>query len=48
MGLDPDVRYRVEGEEEVYLGDVLMKAGYLVRDLHGDFKSRLIHIVEVK
>ena len=47
-GLDPDVRYRVEGEEEVYLGDVLMKAGYLVRDLHGDFKSRLIHIVEVK
>lgn len=46
-GLDPDVRYRVEGEEEVYLGDVLMKAGYLVQDLHGDFKSRLIHIVEV-
>ena len=47
-GLDPDARYQVEGEEEVYLGDVLMKAGYLVQNLHGDFKSRLVHIVEVK
>ena len=47
-GLNPDISYQIEGEEEVYLGDVLMKAGYLVQNLQGDFKSRLIHIMEVK
>lgn len=45
-GLDPEKNYRIEGEEAVYTGDVLMKAGYLVQNLSGDFKSRLIHIVE--
>ncbi|MCM1135896.1 MAG: alpha-galactosidase [Clostridium sp.] len=46
-GLDADKRYQIEGEEEIYTGDVLMKAGYLVQNLPGDFKSRLIHMVEV-
>lgn len=45
-GLDPDKRYRIEGEEEVYSGDVLMKAGYLIRNMWGDYKSRLIHLME--
>lgn len=45
-GLDPDKYYRVEGEEGVYLGDVLMKAGYLVPNMWGDYKSRLIHLAE--
>lgn len=45
-GLDPDKRYRIEGEEEVYSGDVLMKAGYLIRNMWGDYKSHLIHLME--
>lgn len=45
-GLDPDKYYRVEGEEGTYSGDVLMKAGYLVSNMWGDYKSRLIHLTE--
>lgn len=45
-GLDPDVSYQIEGEEGTYTGDVLMKAGYLVQNLQGDFRSQLIHIVK--
>lgn len=45
-GLDPEKKYVIEGEDGVYTGDVLMKAGYLVQNLWGDFKGRLIHIVE--
>ena len=45
-GLDPDRWYRIEGEEETFSGDVLMNAGYLLQSLEGDFKSKLIHIVE--
>ena len=43
-GLDPDQKYEIEGQKGVYTGDVLMKAGYLMENLGGDFKSRLIHI----
>jgi len=46
-GLDPMKEYRIEGEEGIYFGDVLMKAGYLVQNMWGDYKSRLIHILEV-
>ena len=45
-GLNSDMNYQIEGEEGTYTGDVLMKAGYLVQNLQGDFKSRLIHIVK--
>ena len=46
-GLAPEHTYSIEGEETCYSGDVLMKAGYLIPDLWGDFKSKLIHL-EVK
>lgn len=45
-GLDPDKFYQIEGEEGVYSGDVLMKAGYLVSNMWGDYRSRLIHLTE--
>ncbi|MCM1125836.1 MAG: alpha-galactosidase [Lachnospiraceae bacterium] len=45
-GLDPDKFYQIEGEEGVYSGDVLMKAGYLVSNMWGDYRSRLIHLME--
>ena len=46
-GLAPDKKYRIEGEDGIYTGDILMKAGYLVQNLPGDFQSRLIHMTEV-
>lgn len=45
-GLDADKEYRIDGKEEVYSGDVLMKAGYAVDNMWGDFKSRLIHLTQ--
>ena len=45
-GLCPEKRYRIEGEERTYLGSTLMQAGLLVGNLWGDYKGRLIHIVE--
>ena len=46
-GFDEKATYRLEGTEEVYTGSMLMKAGFLIRGLHGDFKSKLYHFVRV-
>ncbi len=43
-GLDPDRMYHIEGEEGTFSGEILMKAGYLVKDPEGDFRSLLIHL----
>ncbi len=45
-GLCPDKKYRVEGEDRTYLGSTLMQAGILVGNMWGDYKGKLIHIVE--
>ncbi len=45
-GLNPDKTYRIEGEERTWLGSTLMQAGILVGGLWGDYKGKLIHIVE--
>ena len=47
-GLKPDAKYIIEGEEHVYTGDVLMKVGYLVQNMWGDYQSRLIHVTMVE
>ena len=44
-GFDPDKTYRLEGTDEVYNGEMLMKMGFLMRDFRGDFQSRLYHFV---
>ncbi len=44
-GLDPERTYRVEGEDLTLTGRTLERAGLFVQDLHGDFRSQLIHIV---
>ena len=44
-GLNPDTTYQLEGTEETYTGDVLMKAGLNIANLWGDFKGELIHLV---
>ena len=42
-GFDPKVTYRLEGPEETYTGEMLMKGGFRMKDFWGDFKSRLYH-----
>ena len=44
-GFDPKATYRLEGTEEVYTGEMLMKGGFLMKDFWGDFKSRLYHFI---
>ena len=45
-GLAEEKTYRIEGEERTYLGSTLMQAGILVENMWGDFKSKLIHVIE--
>ncbi len=45
-GLDPNRTYRIEGEERTYSGEALMYAGIQVQNPWGDFRGKLIHIVE--
>lgn len=44
-GFDPDKVYQLEGTKETYTGEMLMKAGFLVKGLRGDFQSRLYHFI---
>ena len=46
-GLDPEKQYRIEETGEVFGGDVLMQAGMLIAPLWGDYRSRLIHLIQV-
>jgi len=45
QGLDPNAVYHLEGTDEHYSGEMLMRAGYLVGHETGDFRSRLYHFV---
>ena len=42
-GFDPETVYKLEGTDETYTGEMLMKGGFLMKDFWGDFKSRLYH-----
>ena len=46
-GLDPERLYRIEGEERVYHGRTLDKAGIPIIPMTGDYVSKLIHIIAV-
>ena len=43
-GLEPDAHYRVEGWDDLWSGQALMKRGFPIA-LRGSFASRLIRIV---
>lgn len=45
-GLDAKAKYRLEGTDEVYSGEMLMQAGYLQKMIFGDYGSRLLHFVK--
>lgn len=44
-GLESSASYRLEGTDEVYSGEELACCGFPVRDIRGDFQSRLYHFV---
>lgn len=44
QGLDPEIAYEVEGEEDVFYGDELMHAGLRVPNLEGDFVSKVWYL----
>ena len=44
-GLKEEADYRLEGTEDVYTGEELMKCGFLIKNVEGDFQSRLYHFV---
>lgn len=46
-GLVPDALYCLEGTKETYTGELLMKAGFLIKTFTGDFQSRLYHFKRV-
>ena len=46
-GFDPAKKYCLEGTDEVYSGEMLMNAGFRMKDFWGDFVSRLYHFVAV-
>ena len=45
-GLNPSENYRLMGTEEVYSGEMLMKAGYLFQPVSGDYQTKLLHFVK--
>ena len=46
-GLDPVLRYRVEGSVQVLSGAALMNAGLCIPETLRDFTTRLIHLTAV-
>ncbi len=44
-GLDPEKRYRIEGEDTIIKGDSLMYAGLPVPAMKGDFAGKVMHLV---
>ena len=45
-GLEPKAKYRLEGTDRVFSGEMLMNAGYLQDMLWGDYNSVLLHFVK--
>ncbi len=43
-GLDPKARYRLEGSDAIYSGEMLMNGGLLISQVMGDFMSRVYHL----
>ncbi len=46
QGLDPEKRYRIEGEKDTFTGELLMKAGINIQNLWGDFKGKILYLTE--
>ncbi len=46
QGFDKEALYLLEGTKQVYSGEMLMCAGFLIEPMEGDFVSRLYHFVK--
>lgn len=47
-GLDPDSVYKLEETGEIFTGEELLYCGFLVKDIRGDYQSRLYHFIRMK
>ncbi|RDU22669.1 alpha-galactosidase [Anaerosacchariphilus polymeriproducens] len=47
-GLDASKKYRINKEDKIYSGDLLMKAGFVVPETFGDYKAINFEILEVQ
>ena len=47
LGLDPEMTYRIEGQDRTHLGSTLMNAGIFIEEPWGDYQAQLFHIVAV-
>ena len=48
QGFDPEGVYLLEGTQEKYTGEMLMKCGFLIKGITGDFRSRLYHFMKAE
>lgn len=48
QGLDEKKKYKIAGSHEVYTGSALMKAGYHMPEMNGDYTAVQIELEEVK
>ena len=46
-GFDPKARYRLEDTEQIYAGEMLLRGGFLMENLSGDYKSRICRFERV-
>lgn len=46
-GFDPKARYRLEDTEQIYAGEMLLRGGFLMENLSGDYKSRIYRFERV-
>ena len=44
-GLEPGTKYRLEGTDRIFSGEMLMNGGYLQETLWGDYCSVLLHFI---
>lgn len=47
QGLIPDAKYQLQGNGEVYSGEMLMKGGYLFKPVNGDYQTILLHFIKL-
>ena len=47
-GLSLEKQYRIEGENQIFYGETLAKAGIHIPNMWGDYQSTLLHIIEAR
>ena len=45
--LNPHSYYQLEETGEIFSGELLVSAGFLIKGMWGDYQSKLYHFIEV-